>query len=304
MSPAARAHDQALERRHAHRGVDRLARLERAVTLAPLPRWQVMRLQLRPGRAEHARPRSRPRSGARCRGSRSGGRRASRQLVGQGVRVRARAAVWWNAVSKTATCGTAGQQLLAGAMPARLAGLCSGASCVEARELGEHGRHPCARAPGSRAAVHHAVPDRDDAVRIGDACQRLPQCDAMIGGTVRVFTDALDLPAASSRSSRKSYTLNFSEELPLLITSMCISGMSWASRLQPGSAVYSRIMTSSHRRCRHSMWVGIHADEGLDACFSGFGLRRTLAGLKPDPQDWRSAFQAFNVGRHSCRRGP
>ncbi len=41
--------------------------------------------------------------------------------------------VWWNAVSNTATCGRSGRAARTASMPARLAGLCSGASGLNER---------------------------------------------------------------------------------------------------------------------------------------------------------------------------
>ena len=41
--------------------------------------------------------------------------------------------VWWNAVSNTATCGSPGRMALTASMPARFAGLCSGASRANSR---------------------------------------------------------------------------------------------------------------------------------------------------------------------------
>ena len=58
-----------------------------------------------------------------------------------------------------------------------------------------------------------------------------------------------------------------------------------ARRVRRGQLeVVDRLAPTRVKRQRPCLQVGIHADEGLDAWLSGFGLRRTLVGLKPDPQ--------------------
>ena len=76
--------------------------------------------------------------------------------------------MWWNAVSNTATCGTAGNTRRASRMPATFTGLCSGASGLRAsispsdRVVDHHGfTEPL-------AAMDHSMPDHGDFRRLAN----------------------------------------------------------------------------------------------------------------------------------------
>ncbi len=117
------AHDEPLQRGQPHRRVDGPAALHGGGAGAVA---QVQDDAVRCPRAARGRACARPgarRTRATCRGSRSGARPARRaRPAARHTCRRAAAGVWWNAVSKTATCG------------------CRGKACWAAREAGEVGR--------------------------------------------------------------------------------------------------------------------------------------------------------------------
>ena len=98
-----------------------------AAALQPLPRWAVTRRNPPGGRPSRTAARSltkrwlvpwNPYRRTPYRVYHSSGTAYRKALAGM---------VWWNAVSNTATCGSPGRAARIASMPARLAGLCSGA---------------------------------------------------------------------------------------------------------------------------------------------------------------------------------
>ena len=108
-SPLRRAHHEPFEGREPHRGVHRPPAADRRhrAAVAEVAGDEAQRRVVQPA-GRGGRPAGRRRSGARCRGTRSGGCRGARRGRRAGRRGRRSAGmVWWNAVSNTATCGTA-----------------------------------------------------------------------------------------------------------------------------------------------------------------------------------------------------
>ena len=171
--PGPGRHDEALERREAHRRVDR-APVATAASEAPAPRWQVtIRSVARPA-ARAAPPRAATRTRATGRGTRTGGAPAlaplARQRVGRGGR---RASSAWNAVSKQATARHVRQDALTASSAASDFGWWSGARSVSAAKAAHRPSSSSRdRAAEPRPAVDDAVADgvdRAQAVRAPSA---------------------------------------------------------------------------------------------------------------------------------------
>ena len=122
----------------------------------------------------------------------------------------------WKAVSKTATCGTSGQRSRAARMPARLAGLCSGASGTQA----------------SMPATHSSVMSVASTKRSPPCTTRWPTAPTPSGfasSSTWPMAAACVRPPCPTRSMSPerrtsavatSMTWYFTEELPALMTSV------------------------------------------------------------------------------------
>ena len=158
----ARRHHEPLERREAHRRVDRARRRAPRASEAPAPRWQVDDARVAPpASSSRAPPRGvgvrEPVEAVAAHAPALAPRR--RQRVGR----RGRREVAWNAVSKHATAGTPGSARARRASSAASdLGWCSGARSVSARSAATTSASTRDRRAEALAAVDDPVADRVD----------------------------------------------------------------------------------------------------------------------------------------------
>ena len=164
MSPGPGAHDEPLERGQPH-ATSRPARPPSiADAEAPLPRWNTICFSSRAVAAEELGRRAPTRTCATCRGSRTAGCGAASRPAASIAYVYA-AGGQGRGRTRCRTprrAGRRGTPSRAASIPVRFAGLCSGASTESSSMLISTTRRDDRRLEEPLAAVHHAMPDRDD----------------------------------------------------------------------------------------------------------------------------------------------